>query len=48
MLGTPVEAINDDRLYRALDHLPSHKAALEVHFNATSPRRSSDVLALDG
>jgi transposase len=31
LLGVPVERINDDRLYRALDHLLPHKGALEVH-----------------
>jgi transposase len=31
LLGIPVDKINDDRLYRALDHLLPHKAALERH-----------------
>jgi transposase len=31
LLGAPAERINDDRLYRALDHLLPHKEALEVH-----------------
>ena len=31
LLGVPAERINDDRLYRALDHLLPHKEALEVH-----------------
>jgi transposase len=31
LLGVPAERINDDRLYRALDHLLPHKQALEVH-----------------
>ena len=31
LLGVPVEAVNDDRLYRALDELLPHKDALEVH-----------------
>lgn len=31
LLGLAPEKINDDRLYRALDHLLPHKAALEVH-----------------
>jgi transposase len=31
LLGVGVERINDDRLYRALDHLLPHKEALEVH-----------------
>jgi hypothetical protein len=31
LLGVPAERINDDRLYRALDHLLPHKEALEIH-----------------
>jgi transposase len=31
LLGVPVDRINDDRLYRALDHLLPHKEALETH-----------------
>lgn len=31
LLGLDAEKINDDRLYRALDHLLPHKAALETH-----------------
>jgi transposase len=31
LLGVPAERINDDRLYRALDHLLPHKSALEAH-----------------
>jgi hypothetical protein len=31
LLGVPVEKVNDDRLYRALDRLLPHKAALEGH-----------------
>jgi transposase len=31
LLGVPAERINDDRLYRALDRLLPHKAALEAH-----------------
>jgi transposase len=31
LLGVPVERVNDDRLYRALDHLLEHKEALETH-----------------
>jgi DDE family transposase len=30
LLGVPIEKVNDDRLYRALDALAPHKAALEV------------------
>ncbi len=31
LLGLPVHHVNDDRLYRALDHLLPHKEALEQH-----------------
>jgi transposase len=31
LLGVPVEKVNDDRLYRALDALLPHKRALEKH-----------------
>lgn len=31
LLGIPVDKVNDDRLYRALDKLLPHKAALEKH-----------------
>jgi transposase len=31
LLGVPSELINDDRLYRALDQLLPHKAAIEKH-----------------
>jgi transposase len=31
LLGVPAERVNDDRLYRALDHLLPHKEALEIH-----------------
>lgn len=31
LLGVPAEHVNDDRLYRALDHLLAHKRALEAH-----------------
>ena len=31
VLGVPAEKVNDDRLYRALDELLSHKESLEVH-----------------
>jgi hypothetical protein len=31
LLGIPAEKVNDDRLYRALDALLPHKAALEKH-----------------
>jgi transposase len=35
LLGVPVEKINEDRLYRALDALLPHKAALEKHLKET-------------
>lgn len=31
LLGVPAEKVNDDRLYRSLDRLESHKEALERH-----------------
>jgi transposase len=31
LLGLPSERLNEDRLYRALDHLLPHKAAIEQH-----------------
>jgi transposase len=31
LLGLPAQHVNDDRLYRALDHLLPHKEALEQH-----------------
>ena len=31
LLGVPDEQVNDDRLYRALDHLLAHKDALQTH-----------------
>ena len=31
LLGVPAEKVNDDRLYRALDALLPHKAALQAH-----------------
>jgi transposase len=31
LLGVSADRVNDDRLYRALDHLLPHKRALEVH-----------------
>lgn len=34
LLGVPGERVNDDRLYRALDRLLPHKAALETHLKA--------------
>jgi hypothetical protein len=32
LLGIPVDKVNDDRLYRALDRLLPHKMAMERHF----------------
>src|SRR5262249_21890166 len=34
LLGVPAEKINDDRVYRALDRMLPHKAALERHLKA--------------
>jgi hypothetical protein len=31
LLGVPAEKVNEDRLYRALDHILPHKDALEKH-----------------
>jgi len=31
LLGVPIEKVNDDRLYRALDRLLPHKEALEKY-----------------
>ncbi len=35
LLGVPAEKVNDDRLYRALDQLLPHKAALEKHLKTS-------------
>lgn len=43
VLGLAVERINDDRLYRALDHLLPHKFALEQHLR----QRLGELFALD-
>jgi transposase len=43
ILGMRVEAINDDRLYRALDRLLPHKVALERHLRA----KLGELFALD-
>ena len=43
LLGVPVGRVNDDRLYRALDRLLPHKAALEGHLK----RRLGELFALD-
>jgi transposase len=42
LLGVPWAKINDDRLYRALDQLLPHKAAIEQHLKA----RAGDLFAL--
>jgi len=36
LLGIPPDKINDDRLYRALDHLLPHKESLERHLKQTA------------
>jgi len=43
LLGVPAERVNDDRLYRALDHLLPHKEALETHLK----ERLGALLELD-
>jgi len=43
LLALPAGLVNDDRLYRALDHLLPHKAALEQHLVA----RLGELFALD-
>jgi len=43
LLGIPPDKINEDRLYRALDHLLPHKEALEIHLK----KRLGDLFALD-
>jgi hypothetical protein len=43
LLGVPDERVNDDRLYRALDQLLPHKAALEGHLK----QRLGELFALD-
>jgi len=43
LLGVAVERVNDDRLYRALDHLLPHKRALEEHLR----RRLGELFGLD-
>ena len=43
VLGVPVERVNEDRLYRALDRLLPHKRALEEHLK----RRLGELFALD-
>ena len=43
LLGLPIERVNDDRLYRALDQLLPHKGALEQHLR----RRLGELFALE-
>jgi transposase len=43
LLGIPVEKVNDDRLYRALDKLLPHKAKIEKHLK----ERLGDLFDLD-
>lgn len=43
LLGVPVDLVNDDRLYRALDRLLPHKRALESHLVS----RLRELFALD-
>lgn len=43
LLGVAPDQVNDDRLYRALDKLLPHKAALETHLKA----RLGELFALD-
>jgi transposase len=43
LLGVAATRVNDDRLYRALDHLLPHKRALEEHLK----KRLGELFALD-
>jgi hypothetical protein len=43
LLGPPVERVNDDRLYRALERLLPHKHAIERHLR----QRLGELFALD-
>jgi transposase len=43
LLGLPVERVNDDRLYRALDRLLPHKRAIEQHLR----QRLGQLFGLD-
>jgi transposase len=43
LLGLPQELVNEDRLYRALDRLLPHKAAIEKHLK----ERLGELFALD-
>jgi transposase len=43
LLGVPVDRVDDNRLYRALDELLPHKEALQMHLK----QRMGDLFALD-
>lgn len=43
LLGVPTEKINDDRVYRALDKLLPHKAAVEQHLRS----RLGEIFAIE-
>lgn len=43
LLAAPADAVNDDRLYRALDQLLPHKEAIEKHLH----QRLGELFALD-
>jgi hypothetical protein len=43
LLGLPSESVDDNRLYRTLDHLLPHKEAIEQHLH----RRLSELFSLD-
>lgn len=43
LLGVPAEKINDDRVYRALDKLLPHKAAVEQHLRS----RLGEIFAIE-
>lgn len=43
LLGVPPELVNDDRLYRALDHLVEHKDTLQQHL----VKRLGELFSLD-
>ena len=43
LLGVPADQVNEDRLYRALDHLLPHKTAIEQHLR----QRLGELFALD-
>jgi len=42
LLGVPVDQVNDDRLYRALDQLLPHKEQLEIHLADSTLKRDND------